>query len=170
MRASMREIARRSSPPVDDKTVALCIAKAGLTHGRGGFDLDEALQAVRDHADLLRAAGHDAAQHADASPGSTAREQLAAANIVTVELKNDLLRIEAERKRGELVERKAVEATALEIIANAKAALLALKYKLAPAVALETDVAKLQKLIGDEIARALGDVADVDKFTEAILR
>ena len=55
------------------------------------------------------------------------------------------------------------------IIANAKAALLALKYKLAPLVAVETDVTTIQKLIGDEIAAALGEIADVDKFTDAVL-
>ena len=166
-RASMREIARQSG--VDDKTVALCIAKAGLGHGRGGYDLDEGVQACRDHADLLRAAGHDAAALAEASPGSTARENLAAAKVTTVELQNEKLRLEIAVRNGQLVERAAVEATALSIIADAKAALLALKYKLAPLVAVETDVTTIQKLIGDEIAAALGEIADLDKFTDAVL-
>ena len=79
-RASMREVARQSG--FDDKTVALCVAKAGLVHGRGGYDLDEALQACRDHGDLLRASGQDA-RSGDAT-GSTAREALANAKIATV--------------------------------------------------------------------------------------
>ena len=163
----MRQIATQSG--FDDKTVALCIAKAGLKNGRQGYDLNDALQAVADHADILRAAGQDAANRADVSPGSSAREQLAAAKITTVELQNERLRLENEHRRGELVERAAVEATALDIIANAKAALLALKFKLAPLVAVETDVTKIQKLIGDEITAALGEIADVDAFNDAVL-
>lgn len=164
-RASLAEIARQAG--LSDHTVKLCITKAGLTHGRAGWDVESALQACRDHSDILRAAGHDL--DTDNIAGSTAREQLAAAKITTVELQNARLRMENEHRRGELVERAAVEATALDIIANAKAALLALKYKLAPLVAVETDVTKIQKLIGDEITAALGEIADIDAFTDAVL-
>ena len=161
----MREIARQSG--VDDKTVALCLAKAGLKHGRGGHDLDDALQAVADHADLLRGSGQDAGRSmADAS---SAREQLASAKITTVELTNQKLRIENQVREGQLVERAAVEATAIDIISNAKAALLALKYKLAPLVAVETDIAIIHKIIGDGVVAALSELADIDRFTAAVL-
>jgi hypothetical protein len=165
-RVSLRELSRRTG--LDDHTVKACVIKAGLKHGQGGYDDDEALQACRDHADLLRVAGHDVAR-GDISPNDTAREQLAKAKAYTVELQNERLRLENEVRRGQLVEREAVEAVGLDLITQVKSALLALKYKLAPLVAVETDQATISKIIDTEVLTALRELSDPDRFNDAIL-
>lgn len=171
MRASLKEIARQTA--VDDKTVKRAILIAALAHGQGGYDLDDAMQAVRDHADPSLIAGHaingrgEGGESGDAKPSATST--LANAKARGEIARADKIELELAVRRGQLVERDAVINVASDLIARVRTGLLTLGYRIAPQIAGLTDQQAIARIINDDIRLALRELADADRFTNEVL-
>lgn len=81
---------------------------------------------------------------------NASREKLARAQLAELEL--------AERA-GKVLDASASAGTMAKLVSQAKALLLALPRRLAPAVTLATDVAVVERLLGDEMRKACDALA-----------
>jgi hypothetical protein len=68
--------------------------------------------------------------------------------------------VELKRLLGEMVEVKQVRIEIDNMIRNAKSKLLGLGHKVAPRLAIESDAAKCQEIVDDEVRQILADLAE----------
>ena len=164
-RASIQAIADAAG--VDHHTARRAIALAQLKHGRGGFDLSDALQAIADHADPARIAGHASVGRGEGAGAATST--LAEARARAEQARADKLELEVQIRRGALVERDAVTATAVDLTARVRTAMLSIGFRLAPKLNGLTDDASIARAINEEIRATLRELADADHFASEVL-
>lgn len=80
----------------------------------------------------------------------------------TLAAKAEIAELEAKKMRGELVEVEAVTRTWVDLTANFRARMLAVPHKLAPLVAVESDIAACHDKIENEINDALNELVNDD--------
>lgn len=148
---------------VDHKTVRNALSKAGLTAGRGGYDFEAAVAAVKAIADPARVNGH-AVTRGNAGNGGAMLD----ARTRHEELKIRDLELDIARREGDLISRQVVTATGIHLIATARTALLTLGHRCAAKVAGKTDVREIARIVEAEVRDVLGAVADETKFLTAL--
>jgi hypothetical protein len=148
---------------VDHRTVRRALERADLKAGRGGYDFDAAIAAVRANADPARLNGH-----AVTRDNGAASSPMMEARVRHEALKARRLELENAKVEGELINRSAVIETCISIITTARTALLTIGNRAAEKVANKSDVREIARLIETEIRDVLGALGDEQKFLEAL--
>jgi hypothetical protein len=156
-RGTIRQIADHLN--VDPKTVRNAIAAAGLDEKAVTFD--QGVEIAKAIADPARINGHQATR-------VSTNTALTDARIRHEELRARQLEIANARAEGRLIDREAVTATGVHIIATVRTALLSLGYRLAEKVAGKTDVGEIARLIETDVRDVLGALADETQFFAAL--
>lgn len=151
---------------VNQATVRRALTAAGLQAGRGGYDMTAAIEAVRSNADPARIAGH--AANGRGEGGSDATSTLADARARAENLRARKLEIENAKAEAKLIDREAVTATGIHIIATARTALLSLGHRVAEKVATKSDVREIAGIVEQEVRDVLGVLADEGRFFAAL--
>jgi hypothetical protein len=144
---------------VDHRTVRRALERAGLTAGRGGYDLDAAVAAVAANADPARLNGH-----AVTRDNGGAESPMMTARVRHEELKARRLELDNAKAEGALISRDAVTATGISIITTTRTALLTLGNRCAEKVANKSDVREIAKIIETEVRDVLGALAEPETF------
>lgn len=135
------------------------------------FAYAAAAEAIRIRLDEAKITGHRNAGRASngASLDDEARRALNASKAEAEQMRARKLRLEVERKEGNLVERSAVEKAGLHVIVAARTAFLALGAKVAPRLLHLADERQIAKIIEDEARIALGALSDIEAFLDEVL-
>ncbi len=133
------------------------------------FDRDDAAEAIELRKDEATTNGNRLAGRAGGISDDAARGALAASKAESERMRARKLRLEVERREGNLVERSAVETTGLHVIVAARTAFLALGAKVAPRLLHLADERQIAKIIEDEARIALGALSDIEAFLDEVL-
>jgi hypothetical protein len=103
-----------------------------------------------------------AAHRGRSEPEGPARDTLAQAQLMHEQALAARAAMVAKQMEGSLIDADAVRQKLSELISNAKQRLLAIGNTLAPALAIETEEAKVKAAIDDEVYQALADLEQWD--------
>ena len=165
-RLSMNALADELNISVN--TVKAAAISANLANGRGGFDETELRKTVEDYADPARIAGH-AASSGKKTSATDATSTLATARARAEEARANKLELEIDVRRGQLVEREAVENTLLDVIARARTQLLNIGHRCASKLVNMGDETEIARIVNAEARLALSELSDVNRLTEEAL-
>ncbi|MGY4570799.1 hypothetical protein [Bradyrhizobium sp. USDA 3256] len=158
----IRRIADETS--LDQATARRLLAAADMTEPDCEADFARAVEIVRQLADNDRVIGH--AVNGRGQGG--ANGEYAAAKADEMRYRAEKMRLDNERKRGNLIDRAAATETITRILGDLRATLLAMGGKLAPALVGQADGRAIAKLIDNEVRDTLTELADESKFAEAL--
>jgi len=133
------------------------------------YDFDDAAEAIQRRKDEATTDGNRLAGRAGGLGDDAARLKLAHSKAESEQMRARKLRLDVEAKEGALIDRRAVEKTGHFVIAAARTAFLSIGAKVAPRLAGMTDERQIARIIEDEARIALGPLADIDQFLEAVV-
>ena len=151
---------------LDQATVRRGLAAAGMSEQACEADFAKAVEIVIAFSDTARVVGH--AANGRGEGGSREVSALAEAKAKREIQQVRRLEIQNAKAVGKLIDRDAVTATGMHIIATARTALLSLGYRLAEKVAGKTDVKEIARIVESEVRDVLGVLADETAFFEAL--
>ncbi|MDX2277920.1 MAG: hypothetical protein NW206_20920 [Hyphomonadaceae bacterium] len=151
---------------LDQATIRRGLAEAGTSEQACEANFAQALEIVRALADTARVVGHAANGRGEGGGAEVSAFADAKARREIQQVRK--LEIQNAKAEGRLIDREAVTATGMHIIATARTALLSLGYRIAEKVADKTDVNEITRIVENEVRDVLGVLADEEAFFEAL--
>lgn len=161
MKGLIRRVADATG--VDQATVRRALAAAELDPKEVSFE--EAVKVAQSIADPDRVIGHAAHGRGEGGGNSSA---YADAKAQTELYRAEKFRLQNEKLAGRLIDRQDVTDTGIRILADVRTAFLALGPRVADRLVGKTDAREIARAIEAEARIVLGELADDEKFFEAL--